>query len=95
MVITHTSVQLVIIDTPTMKAHGEVLTEVALVELAGVEALLVEAVDVVVGVAMVAQIPTTSLLMTRALAGMMDLTTKVVMEAEASQWTTKSWVLNS
>jgi hypothetical protein len=89
MVITRTSVQVAIIDTPTMKAPGEVLTEVAVVEIAVVEALLGEVVDVVVAVAMVAQIPTTSLLMTRAVADMMDLTTRVAMEAEAFQWTTK------
>jgi hypothetical protein len=69
--------------------HGEVLTEVAVVEMAEAEALVEEVVGVVVGVAILGRILTTSLLMTRAWVAMMAHMTKVAMGAADSLWTTE------
>jgi copper oxidase (laccase) domain-containing protein len=72
-----------------MTTHVEVLTEVAVVEMAEAEALE-EVVGVVVVVAMLDQIHTTSLSMTRAVADMMAHMTKVAVEPADSLWTTKT-----
>lgn len=67
----------------------EVLTEVAAVEVPVAGVLLVEVVAAAVGVAMLGRTITTSLLMTRAWAAMMDQVTRVAMGPEGSQWTIK------
>jgi uncharacterized membrane protein len=77
-----------------MTTLDEVLTEVAVVEMAEAEALLAEVVAAVVVGVMPGQTITTSLLMTRAWA-MMDQVTRVAVGRESSQWTTKFHGLRS
>jgi hypothetical protein len=72
-----------------MRTHGEVLTEVAVAETAEAGVLVEEVVGVVVGVAMLDLILTTSLLMTRAWVGMMAHMTETGMEAADSPWITE------